>query len=96
MREENNMDSRITIKWLDKPVEPDFTAAESYLSLIYDPQTATTICKQLKQAPMSKFKAKDTLVMLAYPQFNRYQTILSAAVEQIIHKQFGCICKLVY
>lgn len=41
------MDSKTKIKWLDKPVEPDFTAAGSYLSLIHDLQTATTICKRV-------------------------------------------------
>lgn len=34
------MGSETEIKWLDTPEEHDYPAAESYLNLIYDPQTA--------------------------------------------------------
>jgi hypothetical protein len=47
------------IKWLAEPEEHDYPAAELYLSLIYDAQTAAGYAQHLKQAPMSKFKAKD-------------------------------------
>jgi hypothetical protein len=47
------------IKWLSEPEEHDYPAAESYLSLIYDVQTAATYVKQLRRAPVSQFKAKD-------------------------------------
>jgi len=53
------MDSKTTIKWLDNPEEQDYPAAESYLNLIYDSKTATSLSQQLKQAPVSEFKAKD-------------------------------------
>jgi len=53
------MGSQTEIKWLDTPEEHDYSTAESYLSLIYDPQTAANLAQQLKQAPMSGFKAKD-------------------------------------
>ena len=47
------------IKWLDTPEEHDYPAAESYLNLIYDSQTVSTIIQKLRQAPMTSFKAKD-------------------------------------
>jgi hypothetical protein len=47
------------IKWLATPEEQDYPAAGSYLSLIYDLKTATYLSQQLKQAPVSEFKAKD-------------------------------------
>jgi hypothetical protein len=47
------------IKWLETTEEHDYPAAESYLSLIYDSQTAASLSQQLKQAPMSGFHAKD-------------------------------------
>lgn len=53
------MDSKTTIKWLAKPEEQDYPAAESYLSLIYDSKTAADLSHQLKLAPVSEFKAKD-------------------------------------
>jgi hypothetical protein len=53
------MRTKTEIKWLDTPEEHDYPAAESYLNLIYDSQTVATLVQQLRQAPMSKFKAKD-------------------------------------
>jgi hypothetical protein len=53
------MASKPEIKWLDVPEEHDYPAAESYLNLIYDLQSTATLVQQLKQAPMSSFKAKD-------------------------------------
>ena len=53
------MNNKTEIKWLAEPEEQDYPAAESYLSLIYDVQTAAGYAYQLKQAPMSTFKAKD-------------------------------------
>jgi disulfide oxidoreductase YuzD len=47
------------IKWLEKPAERDYSAALSYLSLIYDKKAAAVYANKLKRAPMSKFKAKD-------------------------------------
>src|SRR5665647_2146485 len=53
------MSDKTEIKWLAEPEEHDYPAAESYLNLIYDPQMAAGYAQQLKQAPMSQFKAKD-------------------------------------
>jgi disulfide oxidoreductase YuzD len=51
--------TKATITWLDNPEEHDYPAAESYLSLIYDAATVCHFSQKLKQAPISKFKAKD-------------------------------------
>lgn len=53
------MGSKTEIKWLDAPEEHDYPAAESYLNLIYDSKTATGLVHLLRQAPVSRFKAKD-------------------------------------
>lgn len=50
---------KVNIKWLEKPEEHDYPAALSYLSLIYDEEQATTYVNELKNAPISQFKAKD-------------------------------------
>ena len=53
------MGSKTEIKWLEIPEEHNYPAAESYLSLIHDAQTAASLIQKLKQAPVSRFKAKD-------------------------------------
>lgn len=50
---------KTVIKWLDLPEEHDYPAAVSYLSLIWDEATAAARVEQLRQAPLSQFKAKD-------------------------------------
>jgi hypothetical protein len=53
------MANEIKIKWLSKPEEHDYTAAISYLSLLYDEPTVAAHIDGLKRAAMSKHKAKD-------------------------------------
>lgn len=53
------MSAHAEIKWMDEPEEQDYPAAESYLSLIYDAQTAAGYVRQLRLAPLSQFKSKD-------------------------------------
>jgi len=49
----------LTITWLPQPEEHDYPAAASYLSLIYPPVLTDKIIKELREAPVSEFKAKD-------------------------------------
>ena len=58
-RGDDNMSPKFKIKWLSQPVEHDYPAALSYLTLIYDQKTAAGFVNKLKKAPMSEFKAKD-------------------------------------
>lgn len=51
--------SAVNITWLELPEEHDYPAAESYLSLIYDRETAASFVQQLRQAVVSEFKSKD-------------------------------------
>ncbi|MEI7934378.1 MAG: hypothetical protein WCH30_04905 [Chlorobiaceae bacterium] len=48
-----------TIKWLKEPEDHDYPAAKSYLSLLYDEESAKATVKKLRDAPISQFKAKD-------------------------------------
>jgi len=52
---------QLAIQWLDKPAKHDYVAAESYLSLLFDPATVSRIVKKLRRSPMCEFKAKDLL-----------------------------------
>ena len=47
------------ILWLDKPEEPNYPAAASYLALVLDDKQTARLVKQLRKAPMTNFKAKD-------------------------------------
>ena len=49
----------LNIKWLREPEDQDYPAALSYLSLIYDEGTAAKMVDDLKNTPISQFKAKD-------------------------------------
>ena len=56
---DQSMMKKVDIKWLPEPEEHDYPAALSYLSLLYNEQTATTHVENLKRAQMTGFKAKD-------------------------------------
>ena len=47
------------IRWLPKPEEHNYPAAESYLGLIHDEANAKRLVGMLRRAPISRFKAKD-------------------------------------
>jgi ribosomal protein L32 len=53
------MANEIEIKWLSKPEERDYTAAISYLSLLYDEVIVAAHVEKLRRAPMCKHKAAD-------------------------------------
>ncbi|MBI3371980.1 MAG: hypothetical protein HY017_09525 [Betaproteobacteria bacterium] len=53
------MKKRIVIEWLDEPEEHDYPAAKAYLSLMFDDRTVSNFVTQLRQAPVTEFKAKD-------------------------------------
>ena len=55
------------IKWLRAPEEHDYTAALSYLRLLYDKKTAKAYVKKLKRATMSEFKSKDIFRAASLP-----------------------------
>lgn len=46
-------------RWLKEPEVHDYPAAESYLTLIQDEQTAAKFVKKLRPASVIEFKAKD-------------------------------------
>jgi hypothetical protein len=51
--------TKVDIKWLSAPEEHDYPAAESYLSLIYEPGVVKTHVERLRHSRVSEFKAKD-------------------------------------
>jgi len=53
------MSKDVEVQWLSEPEEHNYPAAESYLSLIYDKQAAANYARQLRQASVAEYKAKD-------------------------------------
>ena len=54
-------------KWLDEPVDKDYSSARDYLELLYGSKKARRWSKDLKKAPMSKHLARDLLRASATP-----------------------------
>ena len=50
---------KIQISWLGKPENHDYTAAGSYLSLLFNNKETAKFVEKLKTAAITKFKAKD-------------------------------------
>lgn len=52
-------DDRFEIKWLEKPKDHNYVAAQTYLSLVFEEVDVGTYVGKLRQAPISQFMAKD-------------------------------------
>jgi len=53
------MKNQVKIKWLSEPEEQDYTAAKSYLSLLYENDFITDLVTKLRAQKITEFKAKD-------------------------------------
>jgi disulfide oxidoreductase YuzD len=49
----------IAIKWLSEPQKHNYPAAESYLSLVMEPSAANDVARQMQDAEISEYAAKD-------------------------------------
>lgn len=47
------------LRWLDEVLDADYTAAESYLSILYHAERVAKILARLKEASVVEFKAVD-------------------------------------
>ena len=47
------------IRWLAAPEEHNYPAAQSYLCLVFDEETARAHVRRLRKAKVSEFKSKD-------------------------------------
>jgi hypothetical protein len=55
------MANRIKIAWSRKPKDDDYSAAENYLSLVFDSETAADLTQRLRNAPITRRVARDIL-----------------------------------
>lgn len=58
-KKQSKKPAKPTIRWLDKPAEHNYPAAESYLSLAFPATMVKTMVRKLERAPVARFKAKD-------------------------------------
>lgn len=72
------------IKWLDKPEDHDYPAAESYLRLIYSDEKAKHLALELEKAPMTKFKAKDVVRASMQPLLPMSNSHIKKNIKKII------------
>lgn len=49
----------IKLRWLDEPEDHNYPAAASYLALVRPAETADSLVRLLRAAPVTTFKAKD-------------------------------------
>jgi|ERR1039457_96019 disulfide oxidoreductase YuzD len=81
------------MKWLDKPQKRDYAAAQSYLSLTFEPQTAKSLADKLKRVEMTEFAAKDIFrasglsllgISNSHVETNRSKIILNEALSPLL------------
>ena len=86
------MIKKVPILWLSKPEGHDYTAAMSYLSLIYDKKKATACANQLKRVLMTEFKAKDIFRASSLPLLGIVNSHVLENKKKILAILFCYIC----
>ena len=70
--------------WLDQPEDHDFPAAESYLSLHFDPADAAKIAADLREVSTSAtYQAKDILRASGLPLLTAENTHVAADLRKV-------------
>lgn len=78
------MPSGRSIRWLDEPAEKDYTAAESFLSMLVAPSRPAAVIADLRQAPAGRWLAKDILRAAGLPPWKPKQsTEVTEQLEKI-------------
>jgi len=78
----------IKIKWFNEPEEHDYTAAKSYLDLIIEEKIVDGLIKDLINAPMVSFKAKDIFRASGLSALGISNQHVEANIKKIEKKKF--------
>jgi len=62
------------VKWLDEPEDKDYSAAQSYLSLLVPGGDLDRLIEELKKAPTGRWRAKDILRAARLPLLGAKQS----------------------
>jgi hypothetical protein len=77
------MSTPLTIHWLPAPEDKDYTAAESFLSMLIAPASLAGVIERLRTAPLEQWAAKDILRAAGLPALKPKQ---SAEVAEKLKK----------
>jgi hypothetical protein len=75
------------IQWFSKPQKHDYPAAQTYLSLTFEPKEAKKIADKLKRAKMTEFAAKDIFRASGLPLLGASDSHVQEDRTQIIRKE---------
>ncbi|MGN6733248.1 MAG: hypothetical protein ACTHMB_14970 [Candidatus Binatia bacterium] len=71
-------------KWTKEPEKEDYSAAQTYLSLLYDKKEAAKLLKKLKAGDTCKFEAKDIFRAAGLPLLTPTDSQVKADHEKIL------------
>jgi hypothetical protein len=74
------------VVWESSPEEHDYPAAESYLSLLADPDEVSRIVTELRNAPIELIKAKDVIRAAKLPLLERSNYHVRRDLKKIMEK----------
>jgi hypothetical protein len=78
------MKKKPKIQWLAEPKDHNYPSAASYLSLIYDEETAAEMVKKLRKAPIVEFKSKDIFRACGLPLMGISNSRVKSDQEKIL------------
>jgi len=64
----------LKVRWLDEPVEKDYAAARSYLSLLVPEGDLDALIERLREASTGRWRAKDILRAAGLPLLSAKQS----------------------
>ncbi len=73
--------------WGAEPEDHDFPAAQSFLSLLADPDEISRIVDELRLAPIEVIKAKDLLRAASLPMLDRSNFHVKRDLKKIVEKR---------
>ena len=75
------------IVWEDDPEKHDYPAARSFLGLLFIDERADRLVKDLRRAPLTKFKAKDVLRASGLPALDLTNAHVQRDTDKITSRQ---------
>jgi hypothetical protein len=81
------MIKKIQINWLGKPEDQDYSAAMSYLNLLYVKKISARYVNKLRSASITEFKAKDIFRASALPLLGIVNSHVLKDKKKILSKE---------
>ncbi len=75
------------VVWGSEPEDHDYPAAQSYLSLLADPDEISRIVDELRLSPIELVKAKDVMRAAGLPMLERSNFHVKRDLKKIVEKR---------